>query len=491
MSSREVGQDHSIVENSEQHIIDVAELWERRVLTERNTNKPTCGQTQCWSTAMLGFARVREKAKSDKVLQFTALLHHVTPELLSQSFYQLKRQAAKGVDGVSWQDYYENLDKKLRDLHARIQSGRYIPQPSRRVLLPKEDGTQRPLSIQSTEDKIVQQAMVSLLNQIYEADFMGFSYGFRPGRSQHDALDALTFGISKRKVNWVLDLDLQKFFDTVEHNWLIQMLQHRVQDKRIIKLITKWIKVGVVDESGQRIPARCGVPQGAVISPLLANIYLHYVFDLWSHRWRQKKAQGEVLITRYADDVIVCFQSKWDANEYQMLLKRRLSKFGLTMHPDKTRLIRFGRYAAGQCVKPKEKRPETFDFLGFTHYCTTRKNGEFKVGRKTIRKRLLKQIKAVQQELRKRMHRPIGETLKWLRAVLTGHLNYYSVPGNSQQVSLFFYEVTKRWFKMLRRRSQRYRIVWEKFGPWLRRHLPKVRVVHAYPEMRFRAKYSK
>lgn len=440
---------------------------------------------------MSGFARVRMIAKKDKNLQFTALLHHVTPELLRQSFHQLKRQAAKGVDGVSWQDYQENLEQKLIDLHSRIHSGCYVPKPARRVFLLKEDGTQRPISIQSIEDKIAQQAIVSLLNQIYEVNFMGFSYGFRPGRSQHDALDALTFGISKRKVNWVLDLDLQKFFDTVEHDWLIRMLQHRVQDKRLIKLITKWIKVGVADESGKRVSAERGVPQGAVISPLLANIYLHYVFDLWSHQWRQRKAKGEVLITRYADDAVLCFQHKLDANEYLVLLNRRLNEFGLSLHPDKTRLIRFGKYAISQCAERRVKRPETFDFLGFTHYCTTRRNGEFKVGRKTIRKRLLKQIKAVQNELRKRMHKSIGETLGWLRSVLVGHMNYYAVPGNVRQVSMFYYEITRRWFKMLRRRSQRHRLVWERFGPWMRKRLPKLRVVHAYPEMRFRAKYSK
>ena len=282
---------------------------------------------------MLGFARVREQALRDKTLQFTTLLHHVTPEQLKQSYFQLKRQAAMGVDGVSWRDYQENLDDNIVNLHSRIHSGRYTPKPARRVWIPKSDGTQRPLSIQSLEDKIAQHAVVVLLNQIYEVDFMGFSYGFRPNRSQHDALEALTYGISKRKVNWVLDLDLQKFFDTVEHEWLIRMIRHRVHDRRLITLIQRWIKVGVVDNQGQRVPAECGVPQGAVISPLLANIYLHYAFDLWSHHWRKQKAHGEVLIIRYADDAVLGFQNKWDANAYLAMLAPRLNYFGLRAVP--------------------------------------------------------------------------------------------------------------------------------------------------------------
>lgn len=440
---------------------------------------------------MSGLACVRQIAKKDKQQSFTALMHHLTPDLLRQSFYQLKRQAAKGVDGVSWDRYQEELENRLLDLHSRIQQDRYKPKPARRVYIPKGNGEQRPLSIQCIEDKLVQQAVVTLLNEIYETDSKGFSYGFRPGRSQHDALDALTYGICKKKVNWVLDLDIRQFFDTVEHDWLIRMIQHRVRDKRLIKLITRWIKVGVVDEGGARRPTSCGLPQGAVISPLLSNIYLHYAFDLWSHQWRKTRAKGEVLVVRYADDAVLCFQDKWDANEYLARLHQRLNKFGLAVHPEKTRLIRFGRYAREQCVRRKEGKPESFDFLGFTHYCTKRRNGEFKVGRKTIRKRLVNQISAVQRELRRRMHEPVGLTLKWLRSVLTGHMNYYSVPGNGRSVSLFHYEIVNRWFKILRRRSQRFTLIWERFGPWVRRLLPAVRVVHPYPEMRFSVKYSK
>jgi len=289
----------------------------------------------------------------------------------------------------------------------------------------------------------------------------------------------------------VLDLDIRKFFETVDHECLIKMIQHRVQDKRLIKMIIRWIKVGIVDESGTRQPASCGLPQGAVISPLLSNIYLHYVFDLWSHQWRKKKAEKEVLLVRYADDAVLCFQSKWDANLYLKALHERLGKFSLAVHPDKTRLIRFGRFAKEQSRKYDQGKLKTFDFLGFTFYCGVKRNGEFKVGRKTIRKRLNNQIKNVQRELRKRMHEATGLTLKWLQSVLNGHINYYGVPGNSRSVSLFHNEIMRRWYKMLRRGSQRFNITWEKFGPRIRRLLPKVRVVHPYPEKRFRAKHSK
>ena len=468
-----------------------AEPVEGRVLTKRNARESNRVQTQSWGNTMSGLAGVREKAIKDKQQKFTSLMHHVTPSLLYQSFYQLKRQSAKGIDGVSWKDYQENLADRLQELHARIHSGRYKPKPARRVYIPKAGGEQRPLSIQCLEDKLVQQATVTVLNQIYEVDFKGFSYGFRPECSQHDALDALTYGLTKRKVNWVLDLDIRRFFDTVEHDWLIRMIQHRVKDKRLIALITRWIKVGVVEEGNGRVPTSSGLPQGAVISPLLSNIYLHYVFDLWSQQWRRRNAKGEVLIVRYADDAVLCFQNKWDANEYLILLHQRLSKFGLAIHSEKTRLIRFGRFAAEQCANKGLGRPQTFDFLGFTHYCTTRQNGDFKVGRKTMKKRLVSQIKAVQEELRRRMHDSVGLTLKWVRSVITGHMNYYSVPGNSRSIQAFHGEIVKRWLKMLRRRSQRHVINWSRFGPWVRRWLPKVRIVHPYPEMRFRAKYSK
>ncbi len=460
-------------------------------MTERNVEETTRDQTQSWAQTMLGLIRVRESARKDKNQRFTSLMHHLTPALLRRGYERLKHDAAVGIDGVSWAVYREDLDDRLMDLHARIRKGNYKPQPARRIYIDKGGGEQRPISIQCTEDKIVQQAVVLLLNEIYEADFMGFSYGFRPGRSQHTALDALAFGITSRRVNWVLDLDIRQFFDSVEHDWFIRMLRHRIQDPRLIKMITRWIKVGVKEADGRRQPAARGLPQGAVISPLLSNLYLHYVFDVWSHRWRQVKARGEVLMVRYADDAVLCFEHKTDAEDYLERLKIRLSQFGLAVHPDKTRLIRFGRKAADHGAALGEGRPQSFDFLGFTHYCTRTRKGGFKLGRKTIRSRLIHQIKAVQAGLRLRMHDSIGLTLKWLRSVLTGHMNYYGVPGNLKSVSLFHYEVVRRWFKMLRRRSQRSKLVWDRFGPWTRRYLPRVHIVHPYPEVRFRARYSK
>ncbi len=439
---------------------------------------------------MSQLARVREAASKDRKQTFTALLHHVSPELLKISFYKLKRQAAKGIDGQTWKNFEENLEINIIELHARIHDGRYKPKPSRQIFIPKENGSERPLSIQCVSDKIVQQAVVAVLTQIYDDEFIGFSYGFRPNRSQHDALDALTCGITDRKVNWVLDLDIRKFFDTVEHDWLIRMLQHRVQDQRVLKLIKLWIKVAVVDEEGSRRPAHIGVPQGAVISPLLSNIYLHYVFDLWSHKWRSDRARGDVTVVRYADDAVLGFQSKWDANEYRVKLERRFIKFGLTLNSDKTRLIRFGRFAASQSAELGLGKPETFDFLGFTHFCTTKRNGDFQVGRRTSRARLIRQIKAIQVELRRRLHSQPLQTLRWLARVMQGHMNYYSVPGNIFQVSLFRDEIVRRWFKILKRRSQRSSIVWSWFCEWVNRLMPRARIVHPYPGERFLAKYS-
>lgn len=470
---------------------DAAETGEGRALTKRNASECVRAQTQGWNSTMSRLARVREAAVKDKKQSFTALLHHVTPELLLKSFYELKRRAAKGVDGVSWSDYQTDLETQIHDLHKRIQSGQFRPLPARRIYIPKDDGKERPLSILSIEDKIAQQAVVTLLNQIYEVDFLGFSYGFRPNRGQHDALDALAFGIYKQKVNWVVDLDIKKFFDTVEHDWLIHMIRHRVRDERLINLIIRWIRVGYSGDDGKRHVSRCGVPQGAVISPLLSNIYLHYVFDQWTHHWRNSKAQGDVTVIRYADDAVLGFQYHGDATSFLGALELRLQAFGLVLHPVKTRLIRFGRYAVLQRKERGLGKPECFDFLGFTHFCTTTRNGVFMVGRKTSNKRLVKQIKAIYAALRSRMHHPIPSTLKWLQSVVRGHLNYYAVPGNGAQLSRFHNEVVCRWFKILRRRSQRHSITWAIFGPWVRTVLPRVRIVHPYPEVRFDAIHSR
>ncbi|NRA89622.1 MAG: group II intron reverse transcriptase/maturase [Simkaniaceae bacterium] len=467
-----------------------AEFVEGRVLTKRNLSELNRSQTQSWIPTMSGLARVRERAKKDPTKSFTALMHHITPELLKESFQNLSRRSAPGIDGTTWKAYGDSLEDRLEDLYKRLHGGGYRPRPVRRVYIPKEDGTERPLSILCIEDKIVQQALVTALNQIYEPDFLGFSYGFRPGRGQHNALDALAYGITKRKVNWVLDLDVQKFFDTVDHAWLLKMIQHRVKDSRVLSLIMRWIQVGFVDKDGKRIPQKVGVPQGAVISPLLANIYLHYVFDLWSHQWR-KNASGEIIITRFADDVVLGFQHKTEAESYLKDLHLRFGKFGLKLHPLKTKLIRFGRYALSQYKKLGVKVLETFTFLGFTHYCTVKQNGEFKLGRRTQRQRMAKQIKLIQKEMRRRMHSPVKEMLSWLRSVLLGHFNYYGVPGNINQLASFRDEIVKRLLKTLRRRSQRSKLTWDKFAPLTNAFLPRPKVVHEYPEARFRAKYSR
>jgi len=369
-------------------------------------------------------------AQKDKNLKFTALMHHVTVELLQQSYFKLKRDAAPGIDGAEWAGYGENLDHRLILLHRKVQQGSYRAQPARRVYIPKADGSQRPLSILCIEDKIVQQAVVEILQAIYETDFMGFSYGFRPGRGQHDALDALQAGLYRRKVKWVLDADIRKFFDSMSHEWTIRFLQHRVDDRRLLRLVRKWLKVGVM-EDGKRVPQEIGAPQGAVVSPILANIYLHYVFDQWVHYWRKHYAKGDVIVIRYADDTVLGFQTPQDAKALLDGLRDRLDRFGLSLHPDKTRLLEFGRFAQEDRARAGRGKPETFDFLGFTHYCSrARTNGWFKVARKTIAKRMRAQLQAVKTELRRRLHRPIKETGLWLNQVVRGHMAYYAVPGS-------------------------------------------------------------
>jgi group II intron reverse transcriptase/maturase len=465
-----------------------AEVPEGRARPKGNCLQDAAAGTQCLGIASIGLHAVRKAAQRNKYLRFTALLHHITVELLSKSYQKLKHGAKAGIDGVTWKSYGENLKANLIDLHQRIHKGSYRSKPARRVYIPKSDGSQRPLSIWSLEDKIVQQAVVEVLNAIYEADFRGFSYGFRPNRGQHDALDALQVAIYRKKVNWIWDADIRKFFDTVEHDQLLKLLQHRIQDKRILRLIKKWLRVGVI-ESGQHTRSKVGIPQGAVISPVLANVYLHYVYDQWIHNWRNRRATGDVIVIRYADDTIVGFQYQKEAIEFQKALEIRLNQFGLSLHPDKTRLIRFGRFASAQSIERGLRKPETFDFLGFTHYGTKSiKNGWFVVGRKTIKKRMKKQLQLVKEELRKRMCRPVPETGRWLHRTLLGHLNYYAVPGNGKSISSFFYRVSWYWLRSLRRRSQRHRMTWERFGKLRDKYFPKVRITHPQPIHRFDAR---
>jgi group II intron reverse transcriptase/maturase len=392
-----------------------AEAVEGRPLTKENTPQSNPCRTPSRESGLSGLERVREAAKQDGKLKFTALLHHVSIDLLRESYYSLKKQAAPGVDGVTWREYGENLEARLSDLHGRIHRGAYRAQPSRRVWIPKADGRQRPLGVAALEDKVVQYAVGTVLNQIWEEDFLGFSYGFRPGRGQQDALDALWVGIVRKKVNWILDLDIRSFFDKLQHSWLVQFVEHRVGDRRVVRLIQKWLKAGVM-EQGQWTETKEGSPQGAVISPILANLYLHYVLDLWAEAWRKKRARGDVMIVRYADDAVLGFQYREEAEQFLEQLRERLHKFGLELHPEKTRLIEFGRYAAERRRKRGEGKPETFNFLGFTHICgTDYQTGHFTVRRTTIGKRMAAKLKEIRAKLRQRMHDRVAGTVEWLQ----------------------------------------------------------------------------
>ena len=439
-----------------------------------------------------GVRRAARAAKaSGKEIKFTALLHHITPHLLLESFNHLKRTAAPGVDGVRWRDYEEGLLMRLGNLWEAVQSGRYRALPSRHVYIRKADGGQRPLGIAALEDKIVQQAVVTVLTPIYETEFMGFSYGFRPGRGPHDALDALTVGIQKRRVGWILDADIRAFFDSVDHEWLMRFVAHRIADKRVLRLLRKWLTAGVV-EDGQQTMVRVGTPQGAVISPLLANIYLHYVYDLWVHQWRGRQAGGVVTVVRYADDTVVGFERGADATRFHSDLTVRLAKFGLALNEAKTRLLEFGRYAAERRSRRGERRPETFDFLGFTHICgVTRTHGRFQVQRLTTKKRMRASLKEIRTALHRRRHEPIAQIGAWLRRVLQGYLQYHAVPGNHRRLGSFLWEVGRHWMFALRRRGQRRPMTWARLSRYIRRYFPPLRVLHPYPAVRFASTQGK
>jgi group II intron reverse transcriptase/maturase len=428
--------------------------------------------------------RIRKVAKERKKERFTSLLHHVSVDLLREAFGELKPSAAPGVDGLTCRDYETDLERNLEELHSRVHRGAYRALPSRRVYIPKADGRQRPLAIAALEDKIVQRAVVAVLNAIYEEDFLGFSYGFRPGRGAHDAMDALCVGISSRKVNFILDADIRSFFDTVSQEWLIRFVEHRIGDPRIIRLIRKWLKAGVLEDGVVSVSDR-GTRQGAVISPLLANIYLHYALDLWADRWRRREATGDMIIVRYADDFIVGFQHEIDARRFLEALRGRFEEFALSLHPDKTRLIEFGRFAAANRERRGLGKPETFRFLGFTFICSKTRRGRFQIKRKTRRDRMQAKLQAIKRELRERMHQPIPIQGKWLAQVVAGYFNYHAVPTNSQVLEAFRDEVTKRWRRTLRRRSQKASLTWERMRQLANDWLPKPRVLHPWPERRF------
>jgi RNA-directed DNA polymerase len=461
-----------------------AEVVEGRGLGKGNANGTTRPGHRAGVSAPSALDRVRRIARHDKDVRFTALLHHVDVDRLRAAYGALNPKAATGVDKVTWYDYGQDLEANLRDLHARVHRGAYRARPSRRVYIAKADGRQRPLGVAALEDKILQRAVVEVLNAIYETDFLGFSYGFRPGRSPHRALDALAAGIYRRRVNWVLDADIRGFYDAIDHGWMLKLLEHRIADRRVLRLIRKWLKAGVI-ENGKWSETVRGAAQGASASPLLSNVYLHYVFDLWADQWRRRHARGDVIIVRFADDYIVGFEHQDDAQRFLDELRGRLAKFSLELAPEKTRLIEFGRFAARNRERRGLGKPETFRFLGFTHICANAANGSFLVKRITDSKRMRAKLRAVKAETRRRAHQPIPEQGHWLAGVLRGHYNYYAVPGNSHAVHAFRDQVTRHWHKALRRRSQRHRLNWERMHRLAQRWLPPAKITHPWPEARF------
>jgi len=461
-----------------------AESVEERGLTKGNATRILLAPDAVPGKRGMGLLGVREAAKRDKKQRFTALLHHVTPELLRASFFELKRSAAPGVDGVTWREYGQRLEERIIDLHGRVHRGAYRARPSKRAWTPKADGRQRPLGIAALEDKIVQQAVKTVLEQIYEEDFLGFSYGFRPGRSCHNALDALWVGVTQRKVSWVLDADIRGFFDAIDHEWLLTFLEHRIADRRILRLVRKWLRAGV-SEDGEWSRTTVGTPQGSVISPILANVFLHYVLDLWVNQWRKRHARGEVIVVRYADDFVMGFQHRDDAERCLRELRERFAKFGLELHPDKTRLIEFGRFAAERRAKRGEGKPETFNFLGFTHCCGKTRKGTFTIKRRSIAKRMRAKLQEIKQQLIRRMHRPTIEVGAWLRSVVRGWFNYHAVPGNRRSLDQFRTQVARLWLRVVRRRSQKGRCwTWERMTRLIQRWLPKAHILHPYPNER-------
>jgi RNA-directed DNA polymerase len=461
-----------------------AESVERMEGAEGNMGEPRTRRTPSRESVHQGLARVRQAARARKKERFTALLHHVSVELLKDAYSWLKRDAAPGVDGLTWKEYEQDLEANVVDLHARVHRGAYRALPSRRQYIAKADGRQRPLGIAALEDKIVQRALVEVLNAIYEEDFLGFSYGFRPGRGQHDALDALAVGITRMKVNWIVDADVAGFFDSVSHEWLVRFLEHRIGDQRVIRLIRKWLKAGVM-EDGVVEPTEVGTPQGAVVSPLLANIYLHYVFDLWANGWRQHHARGQVIIVRYADDTVVGFAHEAEAKRFLADLRQRMEKFALSLHPDKTRLIEFGRFAAGNRARRGLGKPETFNFLGFTHISGRSRKGGFQLRRKSRRDRMRAKLREIKETLRQRMHDSIPQQGRWLGQVVRGYFNYHAVPTNTKSLCAFRDHVTDLWRRALQRRSQRDRTTWERITRLAADFLPAPRILHPWPDARF------
>jgi RNA-directed DNA polymerase len=461
-----------------------AEPAEPRAETEGNANQQSTRRTQRRVSVTQALGRVRKAASERKKERFTALFHHLSIEHLGAAFFELKENVAAGVDGLKWRAYQADLERNLEELHGRLHRGAYRPLPSRRVYIPKPDGRQRPLAVAALEDKIVQRATAAVLNAIYEEDFLGFSYGFRPRRGAHDAMDALVVGIESRKVNFILDADIRSFFDAMDQEWLIRFVEHRVGDRRIIRLIYKWLKAGVLEDGIVNVSDK-GSGQGAVISPLLANIYLHYVLDQWADRWRRREATGDMIIVRYADDFIIGFEHESDARRFLDAMRERLGKFALSLNPTKTRLIEFGRYAAQNRARCGLGKPETFNFLGFTFISSKSRRGKFQIKRKSRHDRMRAKLQAIKQELRQRMHQPIPVQGRWLRQVVTGYFNYHAVPTNGQMLAAFRFFVTELWQRTLRRRGHKNGMTWERITRLANDWLPKPATLHPWPQARF------
>jgi RNA-directed DNA polymerase len=459
-----------------------AERVERRGLAKGKTPRQNTARAQDRTAVQSALGRIRQAATKDKKQKFTSLMHHICNlSMLREAYYGVKRDAAPGVDGERWREYGENLESNLQELSGRLRRRAYRAKPVRRVYIAKADGRMRPLGVTALEDKIVQRATVEVMNAIYESDFLGFSYGFRPGKGQHNALDALYVGMLTKKVNWVLDGDISSFFDGLDHEWLVRFIEHRIADQRVVRLIRKWLSAGVLEE-GKWMCSEEGTPQGGSASPLMANIFLHYVFDLWVLHWRKTKAKGDMIVVRFADDFVVAFQHRSDAVRFHKELAERFAKFQLKLHPEKTRLIEFGCYAVNNRKRRGKGKPETFNFLGFTHICgKKRSNGMFTVYRRTMSKRKRAKLKAIRTELRKRMHQQVPEVGKWLRSVVEGHNRYYGVPSNQPSLSSFRFQVARDWYRTLRRRSQRTRLTWERMYRLIDRWLPPPRIHQPYP----------
>jgi RNA-directed DNA polymerase len=464
-----------------------AEAVEGRGLPEGNTARETRPGRRAGQGVSSDLDRVRQLARRDRDVRFTALLHHVTVDRLRESYRALRPDAAPGVDGVTWREYGQDLEDNLRDLHARVHRGAYRARPTRRVFIPKPDGRLRPLGVAALEDKILQRAVVEVLNAVYEQDFVGFSYGFRPGRSPHDALDALVVGIERRRVNYVLDADIRDFFTRLDQSWLERFLEHRIADRRVLRLIQKWLRAGVIQD-GEWSETEEGTAQGASVSPLLANVYLHYVFDLWADQWRRRHARGNVICVRFADDYVAGFEHREDAERFLADLRERFAEFNLELAAEKTRLIEFGRFAARTRARRGDRKPETFEFLGFVHMCAKDKHGRFKLKRVTSKKKMRAKLKSVKAEMMRRRDYPIPDQGRWLARVLHGHYNYYAVPDNSEALHGFRRRITRHWRRALSRRSQKGRVTWQQIHNLADGWLPQPRIQHPWPNVRFDAK---